>query len=68
MSLVFLILILAAVGVLLTLGRRHLGQYIGAPMLTVITVIVWIVVVLLVLSAFGILDSLNSLRVPQVGG
>ena len=64
MSLIGLVLVLIVVGVLLWLTNTYIP--LDPKIKTILNVVVVIVVVLFVLSAFGLLDSLNAVRVPRV--
>jgi len=66
MPLIHLVLVLVVVGVLLWLANAYIPM--DAKIKKIMNVVVVIVVVLWLLSAFGVIGSLNSIRVPRVGG
>ena len=67
MSVIALVITLIVIGVLLWLLNTQLGGMIDGKILKIINIVVLIVVVLWLLSVFGLIGSLSSMRVPQVG-
>ncbi len=66
MPLLSLVVTLIVVGVLLWLVNKYGGPYIAAPILQIINVVVVICVVIWLLNVFGLLGSVNTIRVPVV--
>lgn len=64
MSLIGLVIVLIVVGVLLWLVNTQIPM--DPKIKTILNVVVVICVVLFVLQAFGLLSSLDTVRVPQV--
>jgi hypothetical protein len=63
MSLIALIIVLMVVGILLWLINAYVPM--DAKIKMILNVVVFIVVVLWLLSVFGLLSSLDTIRVPQ---
>lgn len=64
MSLLGLVIVLIVVGVLLWMVNTYIP--LDPKIKTILNVVVLICVVLFVLQAFGLFQSLNAVRVPQV--
>jgi len=64
MSLIGFVIVLIVIGVLLWMVNTYIPM--DAKIKMIMNVVVVIVVVLFVLSAFGLLDNLNTIRMPQV--
>ena len=66
MSLIYLVLVLIAVGVLLWLANTYIPM--DANIKQIMNVVVIIAVVIWLLSAVGIIGYLGAIHVPRVGG
>lgn len=64
MSLLGLIFTLVVVGIILWLVNTYIPM--DAKIKSILNIVVVIIVILWLLAAFGIISSLNSVRVPQV--
>jgi len=62
-----LVLVLLLMGVIWWAAAKFAGQ-IGPTLVLLIRIVVIVTAVFLVLTAFGVLGTLQNIRVPNVGG
>ena len=65
MPIINLIIILVVIGVLLWLVNTYLASFIDPKILKIINIVIVIAVILWLLSVFGVLGSLDGIRVGR---